>query len=117
MLINKTDSFTIIQPSAKGDDEKIENITFFFKEFNENFFNFKNDNLILDFSSNINIDLKEILLFSQISEAHKKSNKSFVLVYNGINFDELPMELNTVPTLKEAEDIIELENIERDLGI
>ena len=42
---------------------------------------------------------------------------SFVIVVNDINIDELPEELNTAPTVQEALDIIEMENIERDLGI
>ncbi len=114
MLINKTKSFTVIQPSSKID--KI-NILKFNTDFNEKYINFKNDNLILDFSNNINFDLKKILLFSQKSKEHKKNKKSFVIVCNGIDFDELDNEMITVPTLKEAEDIIEIEEIERDLGI
>ena len=71
----------------------------------------------MDFSNNINIDLKEILLFSHIGAEHKNNNKSFVIVYNGIDIDALPNDLMVVPTLTEAEDIIEIEEIERDLGI
>ncbi len=117
MLINKKESFTTIKPSFQGNDGKIENIKIFLKDFNKNLSNFKNDNIILDFSNGNNIELKEILLFSQLSAVHKNNDNSFVLVYNGINIDKIPLELVTVPTLKEAEDIIELENIERDLGI
>ena len=114
MLINKTKSFTVLQPSLKGNKINISN---FNNDFNKKYLNFKNDNLILDFSNNINIDLKEILLFSQKSKEHKKNKKSFVIVCNGIDFDEFDNEQIIVPTLKEAEDIIEIEEIERDLGI
>lgn len=114
MLINKTKYFTVLQPSLENNKINISN---FNNDFNEKYLNFKNDNLILDFSNNINVDLKEILLFSQKSKEHKKNKKSFVIVCNGINFDELDNELIIVPTLKEAEDIIEIEEIERDLGI
>ncbi len=114
MLINKTKYFTVLQPSLEN--IKI-NISNFNNDFNEKYLNLKNDNLILDFSNSINVDLKEILLFSQKSKEHKKNKKSFVIVCNGINFDELDNELIIVPTLKEAEDIIEIEEIERDLGI
>jgi hypothetical protein len=41
---------------------------------------------------------------------------SFVIVVNGIDADKVPDEIVTVPTISEAEDIIEMENIERDLG-
>ena len=117
MLINKTEFFTTIKPSLQESGEKNENIKNFLKDFNKNLSNFKNENLILDFSNDINIDLEEILLFSQHSAVHKKNDNSFVLVYNGMNIDKIPLELVAVPTMKEAEDIIELENIERDLGI
>ena len=71
----------------------------------------------MDFSNIINIDLNKILLFSPLSEAQKSNNKSFVIVCSGIEFDQVPDEIVVVPTLKEAEDIIEMEDIERDLGI
>jgi hypothetical protein len=38
-------------------------------------------------------------------------------VGQGINADEIPEDLLVVPTLQEAIDIIDMENIERDLGI
>ena len=117
MTINQTESFTTLQSFDKNGGKQLITILDFFKIFSDNYAKFKNENLILDFSKNINIDLKEILLFSQISETHKNNDKSFVIVCNGINFDDLPNNLIAVPTLQEAEDIIEIENIERDLGI
>ena len=99
---------------AINSDEAFDN---FYNSFLKNNANFKNINLILDFSNSINIDLNKILLFSQISETHKSNNKSFVIVCKGIEFDQVPEEIVVVPTLKEAEDIIEIEDIERDLGI
>lgn len=117
MMINQTDSYTILRPKNGKSVNKKELILNFHKDFNEKYINFKNVNLILDFSNSINLGLQEILLFSQNSKVHKRNNKSFVLVVNGIKFAELPIDLVVVPTLKEAEDIIELENIERDLGI
>jgi hypothetical protein len=117
MKIQKTDSYYSIAPSDKellSDDRGFE---IFFNAFVKKISTFKNINLILDFSGLINIDLNKILLFSQISESHKKNKKSFVIVCQGIAFDQLPDELIAVPTFKEAEDIIEIEDIERDLGI
>lgn len=117
MIINKSETFTTLQTFSKNGGKDIITIFAFFEEFNENYTNFKSENLILDFSNNINTSLKEILLFSQKSEEHKKNNKSFVIVCNGIKFDELPNNLIAVPTFKEAVDIIDIEDIERDLGI
>ena len=41
---------------------------------------------------------------------------SFVIVFEGINYDDIPDQIIAVPTLEEANDIIEMENIEKDLG-
>jgi len=117
MKINKTDSYYSVTPSSDEAFVNEEGFQFFFNEFIKNNTNFKNVNLILDFSNIINIDLNKILLFSQISETHRNNNKSFVIVCEGIEFDMIPDEIVAVPTFKEAEDIIEIEDIERDLGI
>ena len=117
MIINSTDSFTILKPNNDKNDNKNKIIVNFHHDFTEKYTNFKNVNLILDFSNIINLELQEILLFSQNNKVHKNNNKSFVFVVNGIKFDHLPDEMVVVPTLTEAKDIIELENIERDLGI
>lgn len=116
MKINKTDKFYGLSPSGIELSEGEEGFQLFFNEFLKNNTNFKNVNLILDFSSIINIDLNKILLFSQLSETHRNNNKSFVIVCEGIEFDKIPDEIVAVPTFKEAEDIIEIEDIERDLG-
>jgi len=112
MITNKTDVYTVVQPSKIDNNASI-NIFEFSKELIENYPIFKNDNLIIDFSNSFNVELDEILLFSQIAMDHKNNNKSFVIVSGGFDIDEIIV----VPTFKEAEDIIELEEIERDLGI
>ena len=117
MEIIKKDSCLILKPSVDFGGKQMITISDFFNEFSVNLSNFKNDNLIIDFSKIIDADLNEILLFSQISKEQKNNNRSFVLVYKGVDVDKLPDDLIAVPTLKEAEDIIEMENIERDLGI
>ncbi len=117
MKIDKTESYYSISPSDKELLREDLGMEMFFDAFVKKNTNFKNVNLILDFSGLINIDLNKILLFSQISEAHRKNEKSFVIVCDGIEFDQVPDELIVVPTFKEAEDIIEMEEIERDLGI
>jgi hypothetical protein len=112
MIVNKTDAYTAIQPSNVDDNSSI-NILEFSKELIEKYLIFKSDNLIIDLSNNFNIELDEILLFSQLAMDHKNNNKSFVIVCTGFDIDEIIM----VPTFKEAEDVIEIEEIERDLGI
>jgi len=77
---------------------------------------FKSKNLILDLSHNKNVTLKDIKLFYDLSNSHKKEKKSFILVADGIDFNAIPPKINVVPSIQEAHDIIEMEEIERDLG-
>lgn len=116
MEIIKKDSCHILRPNANFGGKKMITITAFYNELVENLSNFKSDSLIIDLSKNDDIDLKEIMLFSQIGKELKNNKKSFVIVSDHIHIDELTDEMVLVPTLKEAEDVIELEDIERDLG-
>ncbi|MEC4005582.1 ribonuclease Z [Flavobacterium sp. SUN052] len=77
---------------------------------------FKAQNLILDVTQDKEITLKDIKAFSELSKLHKKGKKSFVIVADGIDFNAVPTKLLVVPSLQEAHDIIEMEEIERDLG-
>ena len=52
-----------------------------------------------------------------MSNKHRGRKKSFVLVTNKVPFDEIPDEICVVPTVQEARDIIEMEEIERDLEL
>ena len=54
--------------------------------------------------------------FSELSKLHCKGKKSFVIVAENIDFNALPKSLVVVPSVLEAHDIIEMEEIERDLG-
>ena len=74
-------------------------------------------NLILDFSNNINIEIEEILLLSPQCKNHNNNNKSFVVVSSNIDIERMSNNLVVVPTFQEAIDVIEIEEIERDLGI
>ncbi|MDB4767462.1 ribonuclease Z [Flavobacteriaceae bacterium] len=58
----------------------------------------------------------DISRFTHWAIACKKAAKSFVLVTNSISYEEAPENLSLVPTLQEAKDLIEMEEIERDLG-
>jgi hypothetical protein len=44
------------------------------------------------------------------------SNPTKVLVTDSIDYNKVPSSITLVPTLLEAHDIIEMEEIERDLG-
>lgn len=77
---------------------------------------YKNYHLIINLSSLETIFLEEIVEFLRLNNTHRGDKKSFVLVSNKVNLDEMPDEIVVVPTLHEAYDIIEMEDIERDLG-
>lgn len=78
--------------------------------------NFKEQNLIVDVSHYGAIELKHLLFFHPVSTDHKRNKKSFVMVVSATDFNALPDNFTAVPSLLEAHDIIEMEEIERDLG-
>ncbi len=77
---------------------------------------FKNDNVVINILKYGELQLKELLSFLDLSNEHRKGKKSFVIANDAINIDTVPPELIVVPTLMEAEDVIQMEEIERDLG-
>ncbi|RAR50943.1 ribonuclease Z [Flavobacterium lacus] len=101
---------TTILKNTQGDCEA------FLEKVTSQHTSFKSQNLILDMSKDKDVDLKQIQLFNDLSKTHKKGKKSFVMVVQDINFNDVPTKLTVVPTLLEAHDIIEMEEIERDLG-
>jgi anti-anti-sigma regulatory factor len=77
---------------------------------------FEKHNLVIDISQDKTVDAKKIGMFGALSRLHRKAKKSFVIVASGIDFNAVPVSLNVVPSVLEAHDIIEMEEIERDLG-
>jgi len=77
---------------------------------------YKNDNIIVNLSSLKTLSTTDVIEFLEISNLHRKAKHSFVVVTDRIHEDNIPDELIIVPTLQEAYDIIEMEEIERDLG-
>lgn len=76
----------------------------------------KHDNIIVNLFSLGNLTKSDLVEFLQLSKKHRAAKRSFVIVTNKISTDELPEAIMTVPTLPEAFDVIEMEEIERDLG-
>ena len=77
---------------------------------------FKNEHIIVNISSLDKVLFEDVIEFLRISNKHKGDKKSFVLVSEKVDLDKMPDEICVVPTLQEAHDIIEMEDIERDLG-
>lgn len=109
MKINKKDAYTLVSIENETIEELAKNLT-------NNYLDLNKEHLIIDISEKINTNIKEILLFLNINNQHQELGTSFVLIANSENIDEIPEELNMVPTLIEAQDILEMEAIERDLG-
>ena len=79
---------------------------------------FSSHNIIVDLSLIKPVLSKHIKDFVELAGHHiNLSNKSFVIVTGPISLKRLPEGLTVVPTLHEALDTVEIEEIERDLGI
>ena len=104
----------------KGHTTTIKNTQYntaeFYQKLSKEYYSYKSQNLIIDLSKDKAITMADIKLFLEMTKTHKKEKKSLVLVADTIDFNDVPVKLTVVPTLLEAHDIIEMEEIERDLG-
>ena len=110
MIFDKDGNITIITQERAAVPQLVQKLQ-------ESYPKFKNDNVIVNLNSLKNVGLQDIVEFLQISNDHRKTKRSFVIVSDKANIDETPDEIVVVPTLQEAYDIIEMEEMERDLGI
>ena len=108
MIFGKDNTTTIVSQENISLKIFLENLDNAYKKI-------KNDNLIINLFSFSKLTSGDILEFLQLSEKHRRSNKSFVLVTTSIDHNDIPDGIFVVPTLQEAKDIIEMEEIERDL--
>jgi len=89
----------------------------FLDNLNSSYSKIEDDHLIINLFSFSKLTAGDILEFLELSNKHRAANKSFVLVTDKVAYDDAPEEIVVVPTPQEARDIIEMEEIERDLGI
>lgn len=74
-------------------------------------------NLIIDLThEQETITEEDLQVFEAIAEKQMEENKSFVLAVGGVDFNEFDEDLIVVPTIQEAHDLIEMDEIQRDLG-
>jgi len=105
-----SESLTIIKSAD-------ENINLFLENVATQYNSYKGKNIIFDISINKELTHNDILLLDKLATKHKKEKKSFVVVANqSFDFNQATDKVIFVPTLQEAYDIIEMEDIERDLG-
>jgi hypothetical protein len=88
----------------------------FIDKINNAYDQFVNHHLILDLSTKSDFINKNLKLFETLVKKHSKAKKSLIIVAPNIDFNKVSSKINVVPTLQEANDIIEMEEIERDLG-
>ncbi|AXG74439.1 ribonuclease Z [Flavobacterium arcticum] len=101
---------TITIKDTQGD------IATFLEKVTSGYVGFKEHNIIIDLTQYNTLTLQEVVSFLSLSNKHREAKKSFVIVVNDFDFNEAPDEMVIVPTLLEAHDMIEMEEIERDLG-
>lgn len=77
---------------------------------------FENQNLIIDISLHKGLKPKALDGFAALVKTHRKAGKSIVIVASELDFNGVSDKIMVVPTRQEALDIIEMEEIERDLG-
>ena len=75
---------------------------------------FKDKNVVIDLED-ISLRPSQIIEFEELAEVQRLQKKSFVIVAD-IDLDEIDENIIVIPTLQEAFDVIEMEEIERDLG-
>lgn len=77
----------------------------------------KHDHIIVNLFSFDKLNANDVLEFLELSNTHRGARKSFVLVTEKVSYEDVPEEICLVPTIQEAKDIIEMEEIERDLEL
>lgn len=109
MEITKKKGYTLVKSNTISVDDLQKKLV-------NSYTQFTGEHLIIDISEKINTNIKDLLLFLDISDKHKTNGTSFVIICTSVDIDEIPEELSVVPTFTEALDILEMDAIERDLG-
>jgi hypothetical protein len=109
MLIERKKTFVLLT----GDENTFSD---FFDTFLKNQKEIENENIVVQISETIKATTEDFFSFINIAEQKKQNGTSFVLINSSLNISDFPDYLNIVPTFQEAEDIIEMEIIERELG-
>jgi hypothetical protein len=109
MKITHKEKYIILTPEKEDIEE-------FVKYIIKNHSDLKKDNVVIDIKKYDALSIEDILRFLEISNLHRSQKKSFVIVNDSVNLEEIPEELILAPTLPEAGDIIGMEELERELG-
>ena len=111
MKIEHSENFVIV----KKDTNQLENFIISLETKINN--QLRDKNMIIDLLDFSELTSDLLKLFLKLTVICQKSNNSFVIVNNHINLNEVSGEIMLVPTIQEAKDIVEMEIIERELGM
>lgn len=109
MIFDKDGNITVITQEKVSIVELVKKLQIMYSRF-------KDENIIINLTSLKQLKTTDVIEFLQVSNKHREANHSFIIVSNKIELGDIPDELIIVPTLQEAYDVIEMEEIERDLG-
>ena len=109
MIIDQDGAISIITQEKASIVELVKKIQALYPKFKKN-------HIIICLSSLNALVLDDILEFLELSNTHRGAKNSFVLVSDKIDLNSVPDEIVVVPTIQEAYDIIDMEDMERDLG-
>ncbi|MCF6213131.1 MAG: ribonuclease Z [Flavobacteriaceae bacterium] len=109
MLVEKKKNYTLIKSESQ-------NFEIFLADFNTVYNNQKQNHLIVDLSIINDATTENINKLLILSAQSKSLKKSFVVVVKNIDIDLVSEKITCTPTLLEAEDTLEMEEMERDLG-
>lgn len=110
MKVTKKENYIIVE------DDKNDVLGFSNYLENHAYDQIKDENVVVDILKYGELSLEELISFLQLSNQHRAHQHSFVIVNDTINIDQVPEELMVVPTLLEAGDVIQMDEIQRDLG-
>jgi hypothetical protein len=88
----------------------------FLEKVTQEYKTFEKQNIIIDLQAYDFLLVKDISSFLPLSKAHKKGKKSFIILTQEMDFNAISDKLDVVRSLQEAHDMIEMDEIERDLG-
>lgn len=88
----------------------------FLMKVTQDYKSFEKYNIIIDLQMYKDLSVKQLNEFLPLSKIHKKSKESFIIVTSEVDYNAVSDKLAVVRSLLEAHDIIEMEEIERDLG-
>lgn len=110
MTIEEKDGYTLISQN------KTTSFEYFIKKFIKQHKELEKTNLIVNLFENQTFENDFFSVLLNYSQLHEDTGTTFVVVCNNVDIDNFPESFNVVPTLTEAIDILEMENIQRELG-